>query len=82
MLYDLETQQQTVLADLNAGWPCWSHDGQFVYFMKARGDTVWCRVRVRDRKLEYLASLKAVKFAPFIAVLDRPHARRFAPCNP
>ncbi len=61
MLYDLETHLQTVLTDLNAAWPSWSLDSRFVYFEGANG---WCRVRVRGRKLECLASLKDVNFAP------------------
>ena len=64
VLYDLETHRQTVLADLNAGWPSWSHDGQFVYFEQEGKVNQWCRVRVRDRKLECLASLKDQNFAP------------------
>ena len=48
---------------MNVAWPTWSQDGQFVYFVASRGGLEWCRVGVRDRKLEYLASLNNLKFA-------------------
>jgi Tol biopolymer transport system component len=62
MLYDVATHRQTELAAPNAGWPSWSRDGQFVYFTDQWKD--WCRVRVKDRKIERLASLKSVRLAP------------------
>jgi serine/threonine protein kinase/Tol biopolymer transport system component len=63
MLYDVRTHEQTQLADVNAGWPSWSRDGQYVYFGTAVDDQAWNRVRIRDRKLERLASLKDFKMA-------------------
>jgi len=62
VLYQVATHQQTELARLSAGWPSWSRDGQFVYFTDQWKD--WCRVRVKDRKIERLASLKGVRLAP------------------
>ena len=62
MLYNVETHAQTELADLNAGWPSWSRDSQFVYFTDQWRE--WCRVRIKDRKLGRLASLKNLRLAP------------------
>jgi Tol biopolymer transport system component len=65
MLYDMRTHEQTQLTETEAGgWPSWSRDGQYVYF--ASGDA-WNRLRIRDRKLERLASLKDLKWAPSAA---------------
>jgi Tol biopolymer transport system component len=68
ILYDVGTRQRTDLSpDLTGDYPCWSRDGQFIYFEynyhggNGSGFEI-CRVRVRDRKLERLANLKGVRF--------------------
>jgi len=53
-LYNLTTHQQTELASMQAGYPSWSHDGQWVHFVAVTGRRIWYRVRVADRKLEEL----------------------------
>jgi serine/threonine protein kinase len=58
VLYDLATHKQTELAPPQAGYPAWSHDGQWIHFVTASGVRTWYRVRVRDRKLEQLYSNK------------------------
>ncbi|MGA3024470.1 MAG: protein kinase [Bryobacteraceae bacterium] len=55
-LYDLATHKQTELSPMRAGYPAWSHDGEWVHFVTAAGARTWYRVRVRDRKLEPLFS--------------------------
>ncbi len=59
-LYDLATHKQTELAAMRAGYPGWSHDGEWIYFIyfTGGGPRSWYRVRVRDRKLEQLFSDK------------------------
>jgi Tol biopolymer transport system component len=53
-LYDLATHKQTELAAMQAGYPDWSHDGEWVHFVTLTGQRTWYRVRVGDRKLERL----------------------------
>jgi serine/threonine protein kinase/Tol biopolymer transport system component len=53
-LYDLATHKQTELTAMEAGYPAWSHDGEWVHFVAVRGVRTWYRVRVRDRKLEQI----------------------------
>ena len=55
-LYNLATHQQTELSSLEAGYPSWSHDGQWVHFVAVSGRRIWYRVRVADRKLEEVYS--------------------------
>jgi len=58
VLFDFATEEWTELARKNAGWPNWSEDGQYVYFLGWPDDTSIMRVRIRDRKLERVADLK------------------------
>ena len=51
-LYNLATHQQTELASMQAGYPSWSHDGQWVHFVAVGGRRTWYRVRVADKKVE------------------------------
>jgi serine/threonine protein kinase/Tol biopolymer transport system component len=67
VLYGMEAHGQTELAGLRANWPAWSRDSQSVYFTdvsEAGAETEWYRVRIRDRKLEPIASLKSLTEAP------------------
>jgi len=61
-LYDLETRTSTQLTSMGAGWPSWSRDSEYVYFEDNPG-TDWCRVRIKDRKMERVLSLVGLKMA-------------------
>jgi serine/threonine protein kinase/Tol biopolymer transport system component len=58
MLYDLSTHRQSELAHGAIGFWTWSPDSQFVYFDTGGSDSAFRRVRVSDRKIEVMASLK------------------------
>lgn len=58
--FDFGTRRWQELARANFGYPSWSSDSQFIYFDTVAGDPALFRLRVRDRKLERLASLKGV----------------------
>jgi Tol biopolymer transport system component len=61
ILYDLKTRQQTELASGELDILDWSRNGEFVYFaMKTGSDVTFLRVRIRDRKIEEITSLKDV----------------------
>src|SRR5262245_30060297 len=66
LLFDFTTQKWTVLAQQQALWPRWSRDGKYIYFSSAR-DNDLSRVRIVDRKIERLASLKDFRFAPGVS---------------
>ncbi len=38
MLFDFETERWSVLQKERADFPTWSHDGQFIYFLRSSGD--------------------------------------------
>jgi hypothetical protein len=52
-LYDVATHKQTELSAMRAGYPAWSHDGEWVHFRTVQ-PRVWYRLRISDRKLEQL----------------------------
>jgi Tol biopolymer transport system component len=62
-LFDFTTQKWTILAQQQALWPRWSGDGKSIYFSSAR-DNDLSLVRIGDRKIERLASLKDFRLAP------------------
>jgi Tol biopolymer transport system component len=60
LLYNLRTREQTELVSLSLyiDYFSWSHDSEFVYFDTGGGDPAFFRVRIRDRKIERIVSLK------------------------
>ena len=65
MLFDLKTQKTTELANgAVTAWPEWSQDSQYVYFELGanppESDSL-ARVRIADRKLEEIKSLKDIR---------------------
>jgi Tol biopolymer transport system component/DNA-binding winged helix-turn-helix (wHTH) protein len=59
VLFDRSTQRWTDLVNMPIGYPSWSHDGQYLYFdTTLTEDPAFYRLRISDRKLERLLSLK------------------------
>jgi Tol biopolymer transport system component len=65
MLFDFKTQKWSALAKGNFGYPCWSRDGQCVYFLQLASDQGVLRVGIRDGRLEQVASLKAFQMTGY-----------------
>jgi Tol biopolymer transport system component/DNA-binding winged helix-turn-helix (wHTH) protein len=62
VLFDRAAEHWTDLVSMPVGNPSWSHDGQYLYFDTAlTDDPAFFRVRISDRKLERLASLKSLR---------------------
>ena len=59
MLDELRTHTQTQLVP-HAACPSWSSDSRFLFFSR---DSSWWRVRIRDRKVEPVGSLKNIELA-------------------
>jgi eukaryotic-like serine/threonine-protein kinase len=68
MLFDVHTQKWSVLTDSNAAFPCWSRDGQYVYFLGGFETAGVERVGIRDRKVEDMASLKDVPITGYYSI--------------
>jgi len=66
VLYDFKTQKWSPLAGVPAGFPVWSHDSQFVYFLGSpKEGNALMRVRISDRKPERVTSPKGVSLAGY-----------------
>jgi WD40 repeat protein len=65
VLYDFETQHWSELAKGRAGYPSWSKDGQYVYFLRVPNDPAVLRVRISDRKVERVVDLKNFRMAGY-----------------
>jgi serine/threonine protein kinase/Tol biopolymer transport system component len=59
-LYDLKTQKWEELASAIAAYPSWSRDGKYIYFsdLPYQREAAFFRVRISDRKLEQVVSVK------------------------
>jgi WD40 repeat protein len=57
-LYDFKTQKWSLLTSSAVGFPSWSHDGQYIYFLRTGQDAGVERIRVPDGKVEQVTSLK------------------------
>jgi len=65
VLYDFETHHWSELAKGRAGYPSWSKDGQYVYFLRVPNDPAVLRVRISDRKVERVVDLKNFRMAGY-----------------
>jgi Tol biopolymer transport system component len=62
VLFDFSTEKWMDLAKMNdVGWPNWSGDGKSVYFEDGGSAPAIFRVRISDRKLERVVSLKEMR---------------------
>ena len=57
-LFDFATQKWEEIAKISMGFPNWSKNGDYVYFLHEENQPSVMRVRVRDRKVERVADLK------------------------
>jgi Tol biopolymer transport system component len=61
LLYDSRGQKWQNLAEVNAGYFSWSHDGKYIYLTTDGPDSIFGRMKVPDEHgIETLASLKDV----------------------
>jgi Tol biopolymer transport system component len=63
-LFDLNAQKWSMLVKGLAGYPCWSHDGRFIYFLRM-SENVIDRVTVPEGKIEQVASFKGFQITGF-----------------
>jgi serine/threonine protein kinase/Tol biopolymer transport system component len=64
MLFDLTSHKSVELANgYSVSWPEWSRDSQYIFFVLSRldGPSGVFRIRVADRKLEEIVSLKDMR---------------------
>jgi hypothetical protein len=60
VLFDFQTQKWSQLAKVIAGFPNWSRDGQYVYFLRPLDHPAVMRVRIADREMEQVLDLASL----------------------
>ena len=56
-VFDFETKRWSVLQKGRADYPTWSHDGQFIYFLRLSGDSGVYRIRPAGGQAERIVDL-------------------------
>ena len=67
-LFDIATQKWDEIAKITCGFPNWSKNGDYIYFLHEENQPSVMRVRIRDRKIERVADLKNFRQAGFYSV--------------
>jgi serine/threonine protein kinase/Tol biopolymer transport system component len=58
LLFDFKSQRWTELTRADFEYPSWSRDSAYIFFNTKGDDAAFFRVRIRDRKLDRIVSLK------------------------
>ncbi len=58
MLFGFATQKWEEITKISLGFPNWSKNGDYVYFLHGENQPSVMRIRIRDRRLERVADLK------------------------
>ena len=67
VLYDIQTHEQSELSSVPSGYPGWSPDGEYLFYLANSDDSAWWRVRLRDRKTVRVAALKNMRVSQWFA---------------
>jgi len=68
MLFDFQNQKWTELARVTMGFPNWSRNSDYVYFLHEEDHPSVMRVRIRDHKVDTVADLKHFRQAGYWSV--------------
>jgi Tol biopolymer transport system component len=68
MLFDFQTQKWQELARISMGFPMWSKNSDYVYFLHLENDPSVMRVSIRDHKVERVADLKNFRQTGYYSV--------------
>jgi Tol biopolymer transport system component len=65
MLFDFGTQKWEDLAKISLGFPNWSKNSDYLYFLLEENQPSVMRVHIRDRKIESVTDLKTFRITGF-----------------
>ena len=68
MLFDFQTQKWQELARISLGFPMWSKNSDYIYFLHEQDQPSVMRVRISDHKIDRVADLKNFRQAGFFGV--------------
>ena len=66
-LFDFRAQKWEQLTEITVGYPSWSRDSKYVYFDSQESEPAFYRVRISDKKLDRIVSLKNLRLAGAMA---------------
>jgi len=66
LIFDVRTKKWTELTKIAVGFPIWSRDSKYIYFDSAENAPNLYRVRIADKRLEKVASLRGIRLAPIL----------------
>jgi Tol biopolymer transport system component len=69
LIFDVRTKSWTELTKIAVDFPIWSRDSKFIYFDSADNAPSLYRVRIADKSLEKLVSLRGIRLAPVMGGL-------------
>jgi Tol biopolymer transport system component len=69
LVFDVRTKKWTELTKIAVGFPIWSRDSRYIYFDSAENAPNLYRVRIADKKLEQVVSLRGMRLAPTLGGL-------------
>jgi serine/threonine protein kinase/Tol biopolymer transport system component len=68
MLFDFATQKWNEIAKISLGFPNWSKNSDYIYFLHEENDPAVMRVRLSDHKIERVADLKTFRQTGFFSI--------------
>jgi eukaryotic-like serine/threonine-protein kinase len=68
MLFEFATQKWEEIAKVSLGFPNWSKNSDYVYFLHEENDPAVMRVRISDHKVERVADLKNFRQTGFFSI--------------
>jgi len=68
MLFDVQTQKWQELARISMGFPQWSRNSDYVYFLHEENQPSVMRVRLSDHQVERVADLKNFRQAGYYGI--------------
>jgi Tol biopolymer transport system component len=68
MLFDVATEKWEEIAKTSLGFPNWSKNSDYIYFLHEENDPAVMRVNIRDHKVERVADLKNFRQAGFFGI--------------
>ncbi len=64
-IYDLKTQKWAMVVPKIVGYPCWSHDGRYLYYLRLGNNREVDRIAIPSGKVEQVVSLEGIQLTGF-----------------
>jgi Tol biopolymer transport system component/predicted Ser/Thr protein kinase len=68
VVFDFETRKWSELTRMRVGFPIWSADGKYIYFLRIPDKPAVLRVHVSDRKVELVTSLNGLPTTGYFSI--------------